>query len=582
MCGIAGIVGPGARRGRVQAMVAAQRHRGPDGVGLLSPASGAVVLGHSRLRILDLSDAGRQPFSSVDGRYHIVLNGEVYNYRELRDELGPEPYRSATDTEVVLRAFERWGPACLDRFLGMFAFAVWDDRDRTLFAARDRFGVKPFHYATETEDGEQTLLFASEPKALHAAGLPARPDEVAWATWLAYGLQEQGPRTFSSGVSSLPAGHTLTWCDGRLSLSRWYDLAARVSGEDDRPVSDVIDEYRGLLEHSVRLRFRSDVPVGINLSGGLDSSILLGLVQAVEGPASAVEAFTFVTGDPRYDETPWVSSILERTRHPSVLCRLSPEEVPVLAGAAHRAADGPTGGLPMLAYARLFETAAAHGVKVLLDGQGMDEQWGGYDYYVGAHGVRPSASSSPSASLVQGTHDFPLRPDCLDPAFRALAEPPPPPPASTDALRALQLRDLLTTKIPRALRYNDRISMRSSCELREPFLDHRLVELALRQPADRKIANGERKVLLRRLASALLPADLRAAAKRPVQTPQREWLRGPLKDWASDCVREGTVAHRDWLLPSPVAAELEVFLAGGGDTSFFVWQWIDVGLMSVR
>src|SRR5919199_6100743 len=403
MCGIAGIFGPGWTRGQLRAMVATQRHRGPDADGIYLDPSGAAGLGHTRLSIIALSEAGRQPMSSYDGRLWIVFNGEVYNYLELRAELKDYPYRSQADTEVVLAAYERWGENCLDRLVGMFAFLIWDESERRLFAARDRFGVKPLYYR-EQPDG--ALLLASEAKALHAAGVTVRPNPTTWATYLSSGLHDHSGSTFWEGIRSLPPGHALVWQDGRTRIRRWYDLAGRVGPEwDQRPLEAVKEEYLALLIESVRLRFRSDVPVGINLSGGLDSSTLLGLVQAVQGLESDVKAFTYVNGDPRYDELPWVEQMLARTRHPSVVCRLEPGDVPALAESVQAYEDEPFGGLPTLCYARLFEQARAEGVIVLLDGQGMDEQWAGYDYYLSA------MNGTGDVGLVQGTKERPVRAD---------------------------------------------------------------------------------------------------------------------------------------------------------------------------
>ncbi|MGH9939659.1 MAG: asparagine synthase (glutamine-hydrolyzing), partial [Blastocatellia bacterium] len=382
MCGISGIFGHNWERAQLAAMVESQHHRGPDADGLyINPASLA-GLGHNRLSIIDLSPAGRQPISNRDGSLHIVFNGEIYNYLELRAGLSDYEYRSRTDTEVILAAYERRGAACLDSLVGMFAFLIWDEREQRLFAARDRFGVKPLYYRAGA-DGN--LLLASEIKALRAAGVAAAPDEVSWASYLTHGLHDHSERTFWKGVRQLPPGHYLTWQDGvGTRITRWYDLAERSGGQyDSRPVEQTWEEYLSLLTDSVRLRFRSDVPVGVNLSGGLDSSMLLALVKAVQGEASETRAFTFTCGDPRYDELPWVKQMLARTRHPLTVSQITPEEVPSLAESAQAAEDEPFGGLPTLAYAKLFAEARQHGVIVLLDGQGMDEQWAGYDYYLG-------------------------------------------------------------------------------------------------------------------------------------------------------------------------------------------------------
>jgi len=570
MCGIAGILGRGWVQRDLEAMVASQHHRGPDSQGLYVSPGGKVGLGHNRLSILDLSAAGLQPMADPTGRYRIVLNGEVYNYLELRRELDDYPYQSSTDTEVLLAAYIRWGGKCLDRLIGMFAFAVWDEKEQSLFAARDRFGVKPFYYSSRP-DG--TIVFASEIKALHAAGVPRELDAVTWATYLASGVCDNSERTFWEGVYSLPGGHRLIWQDERVEISRWYDLAACVGSEFDmRPLATVQAEYTSLLMESVRLRFRSDVPVGINLSGGVDSSTLLGLVQKVQGADSDVKAFTFVTGDSRYDELPWVHQMLDRTCHPSIVCQLEPQDVPALALSVQKHQDEPFGGLPTLAYARLFECARAEGVIVLLDGQGMDEQWAGYDYY-------PKASDGDNAKVVQGTSESPARPECLTPEFRSQAKPFQPPHPFPDRLRNMQFRDARFTKIPRALRFNDRVSMRSSTELREPFLDHRLFELAMRQPPERKIVNNTRKWLLRQLTRELLPEGIVEALKRPIQTPQREWLRGPLRAWADAMLEKAIAAHGgSWVDARILRKTWSTYCDGYSDNSFYVWQWISLGL----
>ena len=574
MCGIAAIIGSGCRREKLEAMIACQHHRGPDAEGTYLDLPSGVGLGHVRLSIIDLSAAGQQPMVDRQGRYRLVFNGEIYNYVELRKQLSDYDYRSQTDTEVILAAYERWGPACLDHFIGMFSFAIWDTKHQRLFAARDRFGVKPLYYGTQP-DG--TLLLASEIKALHAAGFPARPDETAWATYLGGGLYDHSERTFWEGIQSLPPGHTLTWQNGRIHVARWYDVAERVGDElDQRPVSTVQDEYLALMIDSVRLRFRADVPVGINLSGGLDSSVLLGLVQQLQGSESDVRAYTFVTGDARYDELPWVDQMLARTRHASIVCQLAADDVPDLALSVQASQDEPFGGLPTLAYARVFERARADGVLVLLDGQGMDEQWAGYDYYSAA--AKTGGVSVAKTSTVQGTRQRATRPECLNPEFLGRSEPFEPRQPFTDSLRNLQYRDTRYTKIPRALRFNDRISMRASVELREPFLDHRLFELALRQPAERKIADGVGKWLLRQIAQQSLPRQIAAAPKRPLQTPQREWLLGELRPWVEDCIDEALANAGDWFDDDAVRREWVEYQQGGCDSSFHVWQWISVGL----
>ncbi len=571
MCGIAAIAGRSWTQSQLEAMVRAQDHRGPDASGCHVATSGLAGLGHNRLSIIDLSTAGRQPMTTPDNRLWMAYNGEVYNYVELRRTLPEYPFRSRTDSEVILAAYEKWGPACLNKFVGMFAFVIWDEREQTLFGARDRFGVKPMYYSVLNES---TLLVASEVKALHAAGVEPIEDTAAWATYLSEGRHDYAGQTFWRGVQSLRPGHAFLWRGGDLKIWRWYDLAEAVGeGLDERSTATVSEEYLDLLRESVRLRFRADVPVGINLSGGLDSSTLLALVRDLHGSESQVKAFTFVTGDPAYDETPWVRQMLDRTQHPLTLCELSAGDVPSLAEEVQASEDEPFGGVPTLAYARLFERARQEGVIVLLDGQGMDEQWAGYDYYRGH-------SSQVSPMQLQGSADPPVRPECLTPDFAALASRYEVAQPFGDRLRNLQYRDACFTKIPRALRFNDRVSMRVSTELREPFLDHRLFELAFRQPADRKIADGTGKWLLRKILSGQLPGNVVEAPKRPLQTPQREWLRGPLRGWATELIDEmlrGPVGT--WLRPQAVWSAWNLFCEGQSDNSFYAWQWISLALI---
>jgi asparagine synthase (glutamine-hydrolysing) len=569
MCGIAGLFGPGWNRFQLESMAAVQRHRGPDDSGIFVDEAGMAGLAHNRLSILDLSSAGHQPMASASGYLQIVFNGEIYNFLELRKELSEYPFQTRTDTEVVLAAYERWGECCLDHFLGMFAFLIWDIRNQRLFAARDRFGVKPLHYAIRPNGG---ISLASEIRALHAGGVPRNLNERAWATYLASGLHDHSEETFWEDISTLRAGHTLSWHDGQTSIRCWYDVAERSGPElDTRPLDVVCEEYSSLLVESVQLRFRADVEVGINISGGLDSSTLLGLVHKAKGCPANVKAFTYATGDERYDELPWVRRMLELTEHPCCVSQIGPEDVPDLAADVQAHQDEPFGGIPTLAYARLFETARRAGVIVLLDGQGMDEQWAGYDYY---ERLKAPTTMAP----LQGTQQKAVMPGCLTAEFLSCAVPFDVPEVYTDALRNRQYLDTHYTKIPRALRFNDRVSMRASTELREPFMDHRLFELALRQSPERKIRSGTRKWMLRKITRNLLPCEVVEAPKRPVQTPQREWLAGPLREWAQGCIETAFSEFRGAWFNDNLPSAWQAYCDGVNTNSFYVWQWISLGL----
>lgn len=570
MCGISGYVtAHGAiKPPSVQAMAHTLAHRGPDGEGWW--ANGHVGLGNRRLAVLDLSSRGHQPMVSHDGRYVLTYNGEVYNYRELKAELGI-PFETGTDTEVVLEAFARWGTESFHRLNGMFAFALWDCETGTLYLVRDRFGVKPLYYS-ETNGA---LHFGSEVKALAAAGVTIEPDAATWITYLATGASDYGSASFFHNIHRLPPGHCLVWRDGSHGLYSWYDLATRIQEQDLDSRSDRVvgEEYHDLLKDAVRIRFRSDVPVGVCLSGGLDSSALIALLGELFGPDERIESYHFACGDPLYDETPWVTRLLARTRYPLHVASLSAKDIPALSEEAVLYQEEPFGGLPTLAMAELFKVARASGTVVLLDGQGLDEQWAGYSYY-----ANHANGTSSHALPIQGSRNGSVSRACLSNEARSLLSPPCYPEPFTDRLMNLRYRDIRYTKLPRALRFNDRASSQSSCELREPFLDYRLVELAFRQPADRLIRDGRHKFLLRQIVKTLLPQDFAEAPKRPVQTPQREWLRGPLRDWVESCLADPSIRHSGWFDHDRLQAEWERYCAGDSDNSFYVWQWISVAL----
>lgn len=567
MCGISGIVNHPGAASIIRSMTGAQHHRGPDASGCF--VQDHTALGHNRLSIIDLSESGNQPLHSHDQRYVIVFNGEVYNYTELRAELKNDyPFATQTDTEVVLAAWIRWGPQCLDRFIGMFAFAVWDRQLQKLFAARDRFGVKPLHYAM----AGNTLVFASEIKAIFASGLVQQvPDEPAWATYFASALYDFNEHTFWKGISRLPAGHYLTWENGRLSLTRWYDLPSKIK-PDLRSAAAVREELLFLLEDAVRLRFRADVPVGVCLSGGLDSSLLLALVKRVKGSDFPIHAFTFYTGDERYDELPWVEQLVKNSSVIHHACLLDQNEIPALASFISGKMDEPYGGIPTLGMSKVFEQASELGIRVLLDGNGLDEGWAGYEYY------RNPSKADLSKGPVQGSSSVITLQDCLKPEFAAKAVKPERVRFHDDDLVNLQLRDLMVSKIPRSMRFADRNSMAYSVELREPFLDHRIIELGLSQPLEHKIQDGSGKYLVRGLAREIIPGSLSEAPKRAVQTPQREWLAHELSGWVS-----GLLKNRlpyDWFNEDKIAPLYRSYRETLPDNSFYIWQLVNARLIS--
>jgi asparagine synthase (glutamine-hydrolysing) len=567
MCGIAGIISAKANREQLQDMLKPQHHRGPDYTGEYID-SGYCALGHNRLSIIDLSTKANQPFTDNSRRFYLTFNGEIYNFIELKQELKAHyNFKTESDTEVLLAAFIVWGKSCLNKLNGMFAFAIWDSWEKKLFAARDRFGVKPFFYSEENQE----FYFSSEIKALKSVLERNQPHEKIWANYFTYGSYGMPSETFYNDLHQLPGGHFLEYHDGNLKVSKWYNFEERLN-KNAKILSfeEAKQAYSEILSDSISLRFRADVPIGFNISGGVDSSLLLALVNRLH-ENKHIKAYTFYTGDKNYDELPWVEKMIETTQNPLKKVKIKPTDVVEKAKFLSNIQDEPYAGLPTLAYAALFEAAQKNGVKVLLDGQGMDEQWAGYDYY----------QTTGSTATIQGTgKENPFRSKVLKEEFSHLAKKPVYPTPFDNDLQNLQYRDLFYTKIPRALRFNDRISMAYSTELREAFLDYRLVEFAFSQPKEYKISNGVQKYLIREILKEIAPEDLSYTPKRPLQTPQREWLGNELKDFTDENLeklRYSRIAH--WFDFDEMQKEWNKYKSGDNQSSFHIWQWINAGLL---
>lgn len=560
MCGLSGIAGGAITRERVAAMVSALHHRGPDGNGVYLDPHGRCGLGHNRLSIIDLSDAGLQPMADPPGRRRLVFNGEIYNHIELRRELAGYRFHSNSDSEVILAAYDRWGAACVERFIGMFAFAIWDEDTGELFCARDRLGIKPFHFTVV--DG--SFVFASEIKALIAAGLEPRPDMQSWATYLEHGLYDHGAATFFAGVTTLEPGHTLRWRDGAVQTARYWQPC-----EGGEPAAfteeEALDRLDAVIADAVRLRLRSDVPLGVNLSGGLDSSLLFAYVDAAPEAAGPLNCFTAGFDDPQYDESGFAAGLPRRREWHQHVERLGAKQAWDLIDPLMRQQEAPFGGIGTLAYFNLHRRIRQEGVTVVLEGQGVDEMFAGYAYY----------RQPDRAGTYQDGSRF-LRPETLSADIRGLVPEPEFPTPCGHGLRGRLHRDIRHAKLPRVLRMNDRLSMAFGRELRVPFLDHRIVALSFQLGDELKLRESEGKYIIRRLLARKLGAEYGGTPKRAVVTPQREWIRGPLREPIADLIASRAFRECGFFDPAAVDTAFADYLAGEGDNAFFVWQWINV------
>ena len=573
------------------------RHRGPDDGGFAIHPQGFV--GNRRLCIIDVSSAGNQPFFNDTGAIWLVYNGEIYNYLELRQELeGQAVFRSGSDTEVLLRAYEKWGSACVDRLVGMFAFAAWQQDARRLTLCRDRLGKKPLYYHW---NGSR-LLFASEIKALLAAGVPARPDMDTFADYLREGVYDHNEFTFFEGIRQVGRGSILTIENGVLRESRYWNLAELILYRENSPAS-AMEAYLSLLNEAVRIRMRTDVPIAVMLSGGLDSSVLAVLAER-NAPEGTLNVMTFRTDDPLYDEGPWAE--LAMTGKPwrwfSVL--LDPLELEKILPSLLWHQEEPFGGVANFGDVLLARYARSRGIYVVLEGQGADETLAGYEYYFAHHLAdledRDSKAAreaySAYARLRQYDPDGDLR-LLTTPVRQAMSG------FSQDGTRATQpevmlkdieypgrgvnnktyfrsylttamFRDLVQTKVPRVMRFKDKAHMMFGVELRAPFLDHRLVEIAFSIPPEAKLAHGYTKYCLRRAFQHYLPKEIIFSVKRSVQTPQREWLRTSLAPMVEEVINSESIARRGLVDAVRARAMYADYCDHPDENSFFLWQWV--------
>jgi asparagine synthase (glutamine-hydrolysing) len=592
MCGIAGVVSSaGASLELLCEMATTLRHRGPDDEGyVVQEVDGAfrcfrgdetvpelgdlahwkssgqrrytVALSHRRLSILDLSPGGHQPMLSPDGNLALVFNGEIYNYLELADELESMGWRlrPCGDTAVLLAAFSEWGPACVHRLRGMWAYAVYDLQARRLTLSRDRFGIKPLYY---TRLGD-SFVFSSEIKGL----LPALPGDPRGSVaevvrMLAWGGTDDDEATLFEDVRALPAGanlhvspHDLTW-----KVERYYDVAASADGEFEGTVGDAVHEYRRRLAESVRLHMRSDVQVGSCLSGGLDSNLAAAMATS-DRADGRLATFTAVYDKPDFDERRYVELHAARsgrfeTNFVSPTAETLLDELDRLVWAQ----DQPMASSSPFAQWSVMQLAGEQNIKVLLDGQGADEAIGGYSYFAGAYllelvraghvlrALRAARLLQERRGIRLGSevgraayHQLPLSLRraarratrvgyrLVESRYRELAGDPPARVLRTFRDHAVEA---LRHSLPELLRYEDRSSMAFSIESRVPFLDHPLVELVLSLPTDFKIHDGWSKFVQRKAGEGLLPNEIVwRRDKLGFGTPQQAW-----KDALADPLR---------------------------------------------
>jgi asparagine synthase (glutamine-hydrolysing) len=614
MCGIAGFVesssvrsplGVDDRRLLAQAMCDAIRHRGPDDEGIWS--EDGVAIGMRRLSIIDLA-TGHQPIHNEDRTVWLVFNGEIYNFRELRRELEATGHRyyTSTDTESIVHAYEQWGTGAFGRLRGMFGLALWDARSRTLLLARDRVGIKPVHYAV----AGGRLYFGSEIKSiLCAPDLPRELEPDALDHYLSF-LYTPGDQSIFRGVRKLPPGHFLSWHEDRESIERYWQFPAGESFTGSE--ADAVVGLREALTGAVRSHLVSDVPLGAFLSGGVDSSLVVGLMA--ETSDKRVKTFSIGFDEPEFDELDHARRVAAHfgTSHHELVVK--PDGVAILDDLiAHF--DEPFGDASAIPTWYVSQMARRH-VTVVLSGDGGDELFGGYDRYIphprvrafdryGSPGLRRIAGAAAGrlphgargknflrhvARDEQGRYLDAVRlfgadekPALLTADFRrALSGPDPESRLARHFERyaglpwpSQMMRFDAETYLPEdVLTKVDRMSMAHSIESRVPLLDNGVLDLAATLPASLKIKDGRRKHILKEVAATLLPRDVVDRRKQGFGVPLGVWFRGRLRELFADTLLSPTSLQRGYFQPRFVRSILDEHLSGQRDHTLRLWQLV--------
>ena len=540
-------------------------HRGPDGEGVWQNTNGMVLLGHRRLAIIDLSVNAAQPMNYMD-RYTIIHNGEIYNYIELREELRKKGYvfNSQSDTEVIAAAYDHWKEECLDLFDGMFAFAIYDDREKEFFAARDRFGEKPFFYSYNEKD--QVFCFASEIKAIWALGLQRNPNLQMLFNFLTIGYVDNPnylQETFDNDIEKLPAAYFLKIKIGdRLDITseKYWDLDFE-NEEEKISNGDAIDTFNELFAVSVKRRLRSDVPLGTSLSGGLDSSSIVAEISQHLSSSARLQTFSAVFPAFEKNEEKYIDLVTQKFNLQSFKTDISVNDIPALLQTVMRHQDEPISSASSIAQFKVFELAKQQNVRVLLDGQGADETLAGYTkyykwYWQELFRKRKLMKSGELKAAHQNgiSEKFGLRNivASIVPEFASVFL------ERQYLLNALRQQDLtrdfvhLQSKeayyttptifslngvlyfntcmhgLEELLRYADRNSMAHGREVRLPFLSHELVEFIFSLPSNFKIRNGQTKWILRQSMANHLPTEIiERKDKVGFEPPQLVWMQLP-------------------------------------------------------
>ncbi|BCI63719.1 asparagine synthase (glutamine-hydrolyzing) [Coprobacter secundus] len=563
MCGIAGIAGEVEQmEPLLNKMIKAQQHRGPDTVSfwISSFVDAQIGLAHNRLKITDLSDDSNQPFIDEETGLITLLDGNIFNYKELRNYLCHYyTFQTNSMIEVLSKAWHRWGKTMLNKINGNFVIAIYDQSARHIFIARDRIGIKPLYFSLQ----KGNFYFASEIKALFAAGVNRQMSSTRWAEYFVYSSHGMPYETFWDNIYQLPAGSSLLFNGFTLNICKWYELDKAIKEiEVPQDEKKFIERFQEITNDSIRNNIAADVPIGMNLSGSINSALLLGLIHK-NAPYLPIKAFSYYNENKLSNEILWTTEMLSHTHYKHEQIKITSKIIRKEAYFIAKIQDEPFDELNTLAYTHLFRIAKNRGTTVLCDGTGLDETWGSY----------PIIKTNPYYG-----NKTPL---CLKDEFIKLAKTPEYPKPFQNKIDNTKYKDLFYEKIPHILRLNDRISMAFSTELRKPFLDHRLIELFFITPEKIKIKPSTNKWIVHHNAKGLMPTSTRLIPKELINdTHQNRWFTNELKDWIDETVynlRTGTVSH--WVKGESLEKEWQRYKNGASYDPCRILKWINLHMI---
>ena len=569
MCGIAGAVSFDNHKideRLIPSLFNSIKHRGPDHNGSWISKNQSVLLLNTRLSILDLTKKGNQPFYSQNKRYIIVFNGEIYNFKDLKKDLKEFKFHSETDTEVLLNLYIKYKSKCLKMLEGMFSFAIYDNYKGELFCARDHFGIKPFYYYKFLNK----FWFSSEIKSFFIVNKNIKKNEQSVYRYLNSEYHEHIQETYFKNIFKIKPGHYILVKNSKIKENKFWDFKDDYSKISlPKKYNDRKEYFKSLIDESVKKSMISDVPISLASSGGLDSSILQLTAKKFNPKVNMV---SWIFKNKKFSEEKYINQIGKVTKLRREMFSVTPNDFKKNLNLMIKINEEPFSGLPIMAYYLCLKKT--NNSKVILDGSGLDESHTGYDKYFnkklkiddnfnfGQDGSKSIFSNIVHENLVNKYHNFK---ENIDLPFNNI-------------LKNSKYLDMFYLKLPRALRFRDKLSMSISKEIRPCFLNKDLIASLFKIKAEEQFKNGFGKFLLRDTYKDDISNKISFSKKRNIQTPQSEWFKKDLDKWLTTFIKKSSIWDMNWIDKKKFDENYELFKRGKINNSFFIWKLINLDI----